>query len=57
VRVVANRLVLTGLAITLLALTGFVAVFTYVAPMLTTLSGFSPDFRRSQAHEGLIVGV
>ena len=44
VRVVANRPVLTGLAVTLLALTGFVAVFTYVAPMLTTVSGFSPGW-------------
>jgi len=44
VRVVARRPVLTGLAITLLALTGFVAVFTYVAPMLTTVSGFSPGW-------------
>ena len=44
VRVVANRPVLTGLAVTLLALTGFVAVFTYVAPMLTTVSGFGPGW-------------
>jgi DHA1 family inner membrane transport protein len=44
VRVVARRPVLTGLAMTLLALTGFVAVFTYVAPMLTTVSGFSPGW-------------
>jgi MFS transporter, DHA1 family, inner membrane transport protein len=44
VRVVANRPVLTGLLVTLLALTGFVAVFTYVAPMLTTVSGFSPGW-------------
>ena len=44
VRVVANRPVLTGLAVTLLTLTGFVAVFTYVAPMLTTVSGFSPGW-------------
>ena len=42
VRVVANRSVLTGLAVTLLTLTGFVAVFTYVAPMLSTVAGLSP---------------
>ena len=42
--VVANRSVLTGLAVTLLTLTGFVAVFTYVAPMLSTVSGFSPGW-------------
>ena len=40
----ANRAVLTGLAVTLLTLTGFVAVFTYVAPMLSTVSGFSPGW-------------
>ncbi len=44
VRLVADRPVLTGLAVTLLALTGFVAVFTYVAPMLTTVSGLSPGW-------------
>ncbi len=44
VRLLANRSVLTGLAVTLLALTGFVAVFTYVAPMLTTVSGLSPGW-------------
>lgn len=43
-RLVANRAVLTGLAVTLLTLTGFVAVFTYVAPMLSTVSGFSPGW-------------
>ena len=44
VQVVANRPVLTGLSVTLLTLTGFVAVFTYVAPMLTVVSGFSPEW-------------
>lgn len=44
VRVVADRSVLTGLAVTLLTLTGFVAVFTYVAPMLSTVSGLSPGW-------------
>ncbi len=44
VRVVADRSVLTGLAVTLLTLTGFVAVFTYVAPMLGTVSGLSPGW-------------
>lgn len=43
-RLVANRAVLTGLAVTLFALTGFVAVFTYVAPMLSTVAGFSPGW-------------
>ena len=43
-RLVANRAVLTGLAVTLLTLTGFVAVFTYVAPMLSTVAGFSPGW-------------
>ena len=40
----ANRPVLTGLLVTLLTLTGFVAVFTYVAPMLSTVLGFSPGW-------------
>jgi len=43
-RLVVNRAVLTGLAVTLLTLTGFVAVFTYVAPMLSTVAGFSPGW-------------
>ena len=43
-RLVVDRAVLTGLAVTLLTLTGFVAVFTYVAPMLSTVSGFSPGW-------------
>ena len=33
--------VMRGLLITLLTLTGFVTVFTYVTPMLQTVSGFS----------------
>jgi DHA1 family inner membrane transport protein len=36
--------VLHGLAVTLFVLTGFVAVFTYVTPMLQTVSGFSPGW-------------
>jgi DHA1 family inner membrane transport protein len=43
-RLVAHRAVLTGLAVTLLALTGFVAVFTYVAPMLSAVAGLSPGW-------------
>jgi len=38
VRALAQPAVLTGLAVTLLALTGFVAAFTYVTPMLTSVS-------------------
>jgi DHA1 family inner membrane transport protein len=30
--------------VTLLTLTGFVAVFTYVAPLLSTVAGFSPGW-------------
>ena len=41
VRSVLDPLVLRGLLVTLLALTGFVAVFTYLVPMLRSLSGFS----------------
>lgn len=44
VRGMATRPVLTGLSITLLVLTGFVAAFTYVVPMLTSISGFSPGW-------------
>jgi len=40
-RLVVNRAALTGLAVTLLTLTGFVAVFTYVAALLSTVAGFS----------------
>jgi DHA1 family inner membrane transport protein len=43
-RLLAPRAVLTGLAVTLLTLTGFVAVFTYVAPLLSTVAGFSPGW-------------
>ena len=43
-RLVVNRAALTGLAVTLLTLTGFVAVFTYVAPLLSTVAGFSPGW-------------
>jgi len=41
-RVVTDPAVLHGLLITLLALTGFVTAFTYVAPMLRSVSGFGP---------------
>jgi len=44
VRGMVNPSVLTGLLITLLVLTGFVAVFTYVVPMLSTVAGFSPTW-------------
>jgi DHA1 family inner membrane transport protein len=44
VSAVTRPAVLTGLAVTLLTLTGFVAVFTYVAPMLREVSGFSPGW-------------
>jgi DHA1 family inner membrane transport protein len=44
VRTILSPSVLRGLLITLLALTGFVAVFTYVAPMLRSVSGFSPGW-------------
>jgi DHA1 family inner membrane transport protein len=44
VRLVADRAVLTGLAVTLLTLTGFVAVFTYVAPLLSTVADVSPGW-------------
>jgi len=43
-RLVVNRAALTGLAVTLLTLTGFVAVFTYVAALLSTVAGFSPGW-------------
>ncbi|MDG4797949.1 MFS transporter [Micromonospora sp. WMMD1082] len=36
--------VYAGLAVTLLALTGFVAAFTYVAPMLREVTGLSPGW-------------
>lgn len=41
VRSLLDPLILRGLLITLLTLTGFVAVFTYLVPMLRSLSGFS----------------
>jgi DHA1 family inner membrane transport protein len=41
---VVSPAVLHGLLITLLTLTGFVTVFTYVAPMLRSVSGFSPGW-------------
>src|SRR6185295_17891549 len=44
VSAVTRPLVLVGLLVTLLTLTGFVAVFTYVAPMLREVSGFSPGW-------------
>jgi DHA1 family inner membrane transport protein len=44
VRSMMSGLVLRGLLITLLALTGFVAVFTYITPMLRSVSGFSPTW-------------
>jgi DHA1 family inner membrane transport protein len=44
VRAVLSPSVLRGLSITLFALTGFVAVFTYVASMLRSVSGFSPGW-------------
>jgi DHA1 family inner membrane transport protein len=44
VRGMVNPPVLTGLLITLLVLTGFVAVFTYVVPILSTVAGFSPTW-------------
>ena len=40
----ARRPVLAGLGVTLLTLTGFVAAFTYVAPMLRTVTGLSPGW-------------
>jgi DHA1 family inner membrane transport protein len=43
-RAVLTRPVLRALAITLFTLTGFVTVFTYVAPILRSVSGFSPDW-------------
>ncbi|BCJ62324.1 MFS transporter [Micromonospora endophytica] len=36
--------ILAGLGVTLLALTGFVAAFTYVAPMLRDVTGLSPGW-------------
>ncbi|MEW2476398.1 MFS transporter [Micromonospora gifhornensis] len=36
--------ILAGLGVTLLTLTGFVAAFTYVAPMLRTVTGLSPGW-------------
>ncbi|HEX8630657.1 MAG TPA: MFS transporter [Catenuloplanes sp.] len=44
VRALLSRSVMSALLITLLTLTGFVAVFTYVAPMLRTVSGFTPGW-------------
>ncbi len=44
IRPLLDRRVLSGLLVTLLLLTGFVAVFTYVAPMLRDVSGFSPGW-------------
>ena len=41
-RAVTDPAVLHGLLITLLALTGFVTAFTYVAPTLRSVSGFGP---------------
>jgi MFS transporter, DHA1 family, inner membrane transport protein len=43
-RGMVNPPVRTGLLITLLVLTGFVAVFTYVVPMLTTVAGLQPGW-------------
>src|SRR5207344_1082200 len=43
-RPLADRPVAVGLLVTLLVLTGFVAVFTYVAPMLTSITGLSPGW-------------
>lgn len=43
-RPLANRPVAVGLLVTLLVLTGFVAVFTYVAPMLAGITGLSPGW-------------
>jgi len=43
-RPLLRRSVLHALFITLLTLTGFVAVFTYVTPMLRTVSGFSSSW-------------
>jgi DHA1 family inner membrane transport protein len=44
VRALQGRSVTCALLVTLLALTGFVAMFTYVTPMLQTVSGFSPGW-------------
>lgn len=44
VRAILKPAVLHGLLITLLTLTGFVAVFTYVAPTLRSVAGFSPGW-------------
>lgn len=41
-RVLARRPVLLGLATTVLGYAGVFAVFTYIAPLLTTQSGFAP---------------
>lgn len=41
-RPVLRPAVIRGLTVTLLTLTGFVAVFTYVTPMLQTIPGFGP---------------
>ncbi|MDT7576192.1 MAG: transporter, family, inner rane transport protein [Pseudonocardiales bacterium] len=43
-RGMVNPPVLTGLLITLLVLTGFVAVFTYVVPLLSTVVGLQPGW-------------
>ncbi|WP_189081777.1 MFS transporter [Mangrovihabitans endophyticus] len=44
VRAVLGGPMLAGLAVTLLALTGFVAVFTYVVPVLRAVAGFGPGW-------------
>ncbi|HET9517416.1 MAG TPA: MFS transporter [Actinoplanes sp.] len=44
VRALRDRPVAYALLVTLLALTGFVVVFTYVTPMLQTVAGFSPGW-------------
>jgi DHA1 family inner membrane transport protein len=43
-RLLVSGPILRGLLVTLLVLTGFVAVFTYVTPMLRTVSGLSPGW-------------
>jgi DHA1 family inner membrane transport protein len=43
-RAVLTPPILRALAITLFTLTGFVTVFTYVAPILRSVSGFSPGW-------------
>lgn len=44
VRGMAKPSVPTGLLITVLVLTGFVAVFTYVVPVLQSVAGFTPGW-------------